>query len=867
MDSEEIVGYVAAAPEAVTALEVTDVAELREVLGSLAHAAAATPEFRRLVDAAARVLLPVVGLAAAGAAAALPISEAIRALSDRLSDAGEAGPTRRNYRVVGSVDLEHTPDVTVLEEYPAFTVVEASDTAAEDLSASPGVSVSPVRQPSSDRPVPPLPEPVAGASMLVVDLATPPDRTIREAIEAAGAEIVAPVDSTSLVVRAGDATASDLLSIGGITAARPHRPTVSLSPEVRHILVSDEPAPTPDLATALEVASGAPAVDRSPRGAPIPGMLSLAFFSAEDRHRAQDVVQDAGIEIVAEPADRSTRLLVRVTPETPVTALATMTRLDGLKSVEDVRERRLSNDLSRVRLGSQPSTETSAGGPFTGSGETIAVADTGLDTGDLTTLHPDLRGRVQKILSYPIPPSETRVHNVGADDGPADTQSGHGTHVAGSAAGNGSRAKALSLPIDPSGTAPEAQIVFQAIEQVAVWTQEWVVTYLSHFGELPPDHALLGLPADLTELFADAHAEGARIHTNSWGGGVPGAYDQSSDEVDRFMWEHPDMLILFAAGNAGSAAGPFIAPGSVDPPGTAKNCLTVGASENLRPTINATYGAWWPQDFPGPPFAQHPMTDSDEHVVAFSSRGPASTGRRKPDVIAPGTFVLSTRSSRIAPNNFAWRAFPPAKSDYMFMGGTSMATPLVAGCAARVRQYLKARHSVSAPSGALVKAALIHAADRLDDDAPHPDSAAPADAEQGWGEVHLDNVIRPAGIQFVENTDGLDTGELAVWSFEVNSADEELRLTLAYSDFPGANLINNLNLFALTPSEQLLVGNDATGNGTTDDVNNVEGIRVAAPETGVWFVAVAGSAVAFGPQPFALVGSGDLDNWSEFPLT
>lgn len=57
---------------------------------------------------------------------------------------------------------------------------------------------------------------------------------------------------------------------------------------------------------------------------------------------------------------------------------------------------------------------------LTGSGQVIGVADTGLDTGNATTLHPDLRDRLQVTpltLSNP---------------GDWSDRHGHGTHVAGS---------------------------------------------------------------------------------------------------------------------------------------------------------------------------------------------------------------------------------------------------------------------------------------------------------------------------------------------------------------------------------------------------------------------------------------------------
>ena len=83
--------------------------------------------------------------------------------------------------------------------------------------------------------------------------------------------------------------------------------------------------------------------------------------------------------------------------------------------------------------------------------------------------------------------------------------------------------------------------------------------------------------------------------------------------------------------------------------------------------------------FPAPPINTNPMSDSSTiDIVAFSGRGPTKDERIKPDVVAPGTFILSTESRYIPENNYAWGKFPPNK-DYFFMGGTSMATPLTAG--------------------------------------------------------------------------------------------------------------------------------------------------------------------------------------------
>jgi serine protease AprX len=118
----------------------------------------------------------------------------------------------------------------------------------------------------------------------------------------------------------------------------------------------------------------------------------------------------------------------------------------------------------------------------------------------------------------------------------------------------------------------------------------------------------------------------------------------------------------------------------------ANNCVTVGASESLRPGIEVTYGGFAPADFPAPPIHDDPMANHPEGMAAFSSRGPTQEGRIKPDVVAPGTSILSTHSGHgPAPRTDFGASTDP---DFFFDRGTSMAAPLVAGCAAVLRETL-----------------------------------------------------------------------------------------------------------------------------------------------------------------------------------
>ncbi len=195
---------------------------------------------------------------------------------------------------------------------------------------------------------------------------------------------------------------------------------------------------------------------------------------------------------------------------------------------------------------------------------------------------------------------------------------GHGTHAAGSIVGDGSASAG-----DYAGTAPDAELVHQSI--------------------MDPSGGLRGLPVDLGDLFAQAYSEGARIHSDSWGANVGGAYTVDSAAADAFMWDHDDMLLVFSAGNAAADANSdgIVDADSMGAPATAKNVLTVGASENRRPTIADMWYMW---GFPANPIRDDAVADNVSGMAAFSSRGPTDDGRVKPDVVAPGTSIVSTRS-------------------------------------------------------------------------------------------------------------------------------------------------------------------------------------------------------------------------------
>ncbi|MEO0336070.1 MAG: S8 family serine peptidase, partial [Pseudomonadota bacterium] len=314
---------------------------------------------------------------------------------------------------------------------------------------------------------------------------------------------------------------------------------------------------------------------------------------------------------------------------------------------------------------------------FNGNGQKVAVADTGLDMGRVGSLHPDFSA-VRKGYKFGL---FARDWN--------DPQ-GHGTHVAGSVGGNGSASEGRL-----SGGAYSAEVIPQGM-----WS---------------PVLNNLTVPTNLSDMFEPAYNDGARAHSNSWGSPRDlGAYTGMSQQVDEFMWNNPEFLILFAAGNSGVDGDKDgrIDEGSVSSPGTAKNALTVGASENylLEGGVQRTLGELLDGEPWGvEPLASDRLSDDEVGIAAFSSRGPTRDGRLKPELVAPGTNIVSV-CSRVDGATKLWGNY---NEDYCFAGGTSMSTPITAGGAAVARQFLVEEMRVDRPSAALVKGLLMHSAFNL----------------------------------------------------------------------------------------------------------------------------------------------------------
>ncbi len=543
---------------------------------------------------------------------------------------------------------------------------------------------------------------------------------------------------------------------------------------------------------------------------------------------------------------------------------AALSRLPQVRWIEPLTVPRLHNDIAAGEISAPQA--WSAG--YAGEGQTIAVADTGLDTGSdypqiTGDMHRDLDNRVAHISSWPISPLYYEwLDNPLANDGAADRYDGHGTHVAGSAVGNGYLSNGQYR-----GVAYRAALTFQALEQycnfnTAAEGAGWTDGYY-----------LVGAPTDLADLYNEAYQWGARVHTNSWGldRSAAGVYNSQAQQTDRFVWEHRDMAILFSVGNEALDANRDgrADAGSVVPPATAKNIIAVGATENRRPSLDtdwpyANYSQFWGDAFPVAPIAGDPMADAgSDGLMASSGRGPLGDGRLAPHVVAPGSWVASLRSSLAAQPG--WPASPSLPSGYMYLGGTSMSAPLVAGGVALTRQaYLDRGHT---PSAALLKATIIQTARDIPGQyaAPYNEAGPIPNNNEGWGAVNLAAAVA-GGRAFVDEQYALQTGQEYALTYRASAAAQPARFTLVWTDYPAAveaatQLVNDLDLEVTAPNGQIYRGNvflngwSATG-GSADRTNNVECVYLPTSLAGTYTVRVRAHNIPQGPQNFALLMSG-----------
>jgi len=346
---------------------------------------------------------------------------------------------------------------------------------------------------------------------------------------------------------------------------------------------------------------------------------------------------------------------------------------------------------------------------------------------------------------------------------------------------------------------------------------------------------------------------GGRINSNSWGcSGCAGSYDDGSQAYDVGVRDadlgaagNQELIVVFSAGNSGPSAA------TVGTPGNGKNMITVGASENDRPSDED--GNWTDGCLVGPTGADDAMD-----VIDFSSRGPSPGGRTKPEVIAPGTHIQGTASTNAGytGNGVCDQFRPSAQTTFAASSGTSHSCPAVAGVASLIYYWLEngfatvGPASLTPPSPAMVKAYLM----------AHPTYLTGVDANdtlpsnsQGYGMPDLGTMFDDSDRYLVDQSETFDnTGETWTWIGAVADVTKPVRIAFAYTDQAGAigtsPQVNNLDLEAEIDGTTYF-GNEFSGEwsvagGSADAANNYEAIFLPAGTAGAIEITVTATNVA-----------------------
>ena len=370
---------------------------------------------------------------------------------------------------------------------------------------------------------------------------------------------------------------------------------------------------------------------------------------------------------------------------------------------------------------------------------------------------------------------------------------------------------------------------------------------------------------DFPNLQSAAYNDGARISNNSWGSSNSGAYDITAQTFDALTRDaEPDgsafaapgnqeMVMVVAAGNDG--------PGiqTVDSPASAKNVLAVGASESVQ--------AFGGADGCGVTDAG---ADSANDVGPFSSRGPTSDGRKKPDLVAAGTHISGglVQSTTPGPSGQAdpcftgsaicgavgTNFFPAAQQFFTASSGTSHSAPAAAGAAALLRQWFLNQGSTRYLTGT-------------------GGNDNRWSLSQGMGSIDLGTAFdaTPRMLRDEVSSDMFTaTGQTRMYAGTIGDPSKPLRVTLAWTDAPGSTIgpayNNNLDLTVtiggITYLGNVFSGPNSTTGGAADPANNLESVLLPAGLSGTFAVTVKATNInsdgvpnVGGPldQDFALV--------------
>lgn len=456
---------------------------------------------------------------------------------------------------------------------------------------------------------------------------------------------------------------------------------------------------------------------------------------------------------------------------------------------------------------------------YTGRGQIISIADTGVDFKHCafspsdhlkryTLSDSNYKNVLDLVKSYNFLKDKHKIllyFKISYFDGLhlqetdfTDRKGGHGTHVAGLAAGDDSYCSNIELHTPKS----DSKIIFLDMEN-SNSTDEHLTT-----------------PPLFTPFMTVSYAAGSRIFSNSWGSATC-EYTITAMEMDRFVYHHPDYIILVAGGNSGPGAY------TIGSPAVLKNGISVGASQNSHESFvyYSKNPLFWEEGVQRFDYADiQSKSYSKENLADFSSRGPTCDGRIKPDIICPGQYSLSSQA------HGAW----------LLMQGTSMACPECARFIASVIEFIQMVHEIRNPTLDLVKGLVLNAAVPLKGTSQRLYLSRETGMlftvkikqgldifDQGFGLANFENIALSSFLQ----SEFTSFSPPKKYCFRAKTTSP-ISVTLTWIDPPAfvhsqKTLINNLNLLLVKNGAASVYGNHLNH---PDDLNTVERVRILATE-------------------------------------
>lgn len=378
---------------------------------------------------------------------------------------------------------------------------------------------------------------------------------------------------------------------------------------------------------------------------------------------------------------------------------------------------------------------------YNGSQMDAAIVDTGIDGS-----HPALNVDYASVF-----------HAYGKADNPgfyADNSSdpddlqGHGTHVAGIVASTDTTYRGAGFGID------------KLINAKAGWLATDGGGYMNWSDAMEAfNWSIFGNPDD------------ADVISYSFGGFTTNGDSGLEHFIDAIVYDL-DIPVVVANGNGG--------PGSrtVTQPAGAFNILAVG---NV--------------------YDSNTVTRTDDALLSSSSRGPTLDGRIKPDISAPGTYIMS------ANNNWEHGA------DFVSKTGTSMATPIITGSVLLILDYKNMRWQPEA-----IKALLLNTAEDKGTSGP--------DNDYGFGYVNLSSTYIHRDNVYTGSIDDLPNGR--VEKFYKGITNNGDRATLVWNRHVVYNGSNPPTTYLGLSDLDLIMYNEANGeqiSSSASRLDNVEQVK------------------------------------------